>query len=212
MMPLRFSTQDHDRISLAIRDAEKQTAGEIYAVFARQSHDGTALAFAMALALCLAISLIASLIAALVGHPVNALTLALGQGLGAGLLCLALWRVPALRQLFVPNFVASAAAAKVAQAQFLAHNLHVTSGRTGVLLFVSEAEHYAEVIADSGIHQHVSEADWQQIVDVLTKAARQDQLVEGFVEAIRRSGALLSVHFPPTAHGRNELPDRLVEM
>lgn len=211
-MPLRFSAQDHDKISQAIRDAEAHTSGEIYAVFARKSHDGTSLAFAMALALCMAIGFFASLVAAMIDHPVNALTLSVGQVIGAGLLCLALWLFPALRRVFVPDSVANAAAAKVARAQFLAHNLHITAGRTGVLLFVSEAEHYAEVIADTGIHQHVAKAEWQEIVDLLTQAAQKDRLVDGFIEAIGRSGTLLSVHFPATAEGRNELPDRLVEI
>ena len=36
--------------------------------------------------------------------------------------------------------------------QFLSRNIHVTTARTGVLLFVSLAERYAEIVADSGIN------------------------------------------------------------
>ena len=35
--------------------------------------------------------------------------------------------------------------------QFLVQNLHTTSGRTGVLLFVSVAERYAQIVADKAI-------------------------------------------------------------
>ena len=43
-----------------------------------------------------------------------------------------------------------------AMKQFLARNVHLTTARTGVLLFVSLAERYAEVVADAGINSQVS--------------------------------------------------------
>ena len=39
--------------------------------------------------------------------------------------------------------------------QFAAHGLQHTKLRTGVLIFVSVAERYAEVLADAGIDQKV---------------------------------------------------------
>lgn len=211
-MPLRFNRQDHERVAASIARAENGTSGEIYAVFARASADVTPISYAVALALCIVSGLLTALVAALAGHEVAALDLAFGQVVGACLLLALLRAVPRLRRLFVPGFLARMAAARVAREQFLAHNLQSTSGRTGVLLFLSEAEHYAEVIADEGIAARVPPEAWTGIVDTLTRAGRDDRLSDGFVEAVAAAGALLAQHFPQDDAGLNEIPDRLVEI
>jgi putative membrane protein len=96
--------------------------------------------------------------------------------------------------------------------QFLAHNIHLTGERTGVLLFLSMEERYAEVIADSGIDARVGQEDWDRIVGLLVSHAGKDRLAEGFCEAVREVGALLARHFPPRPNDRNELDDHLVEI
>ena len=52
--------------------------------------------------------------------------------------------------------------------QFLVQNLHTTKGRTGVLIYVSFAERYAEVIADDGIYKKVPPETWERVVRELT--------------------------------------------
>jgi len=37
----------------------------------------------------------------------------------------------------------------------------LTHGHSGVLLFVSMAERYVEIVADKGIHEKIGEARWQ---------------------------------------------------
>jgi len=39
--------------------------------------------------------------------------------------------------------------------QFLAQGIHLTERRTGVLIFASVAERYAEIVADNGINAKV---------------------------------------------------------
>ena len=211
-MPLRFTKQDHDRVAAAIARAENGTSGEIYAVFARASADVTPISYAVAMALCIVSGFLAAVLAALAGHAVAAVDLAFGQVVGACLLLALLRFAPRLRRLFVPGFLARMAAARVAREQFLAHNLQSTARRTGVLLFLSEAEHYAEVIADDGIAAQVPPEAWTGIVDTLVRAGRDDSLADGFVEAIAAAGALLAQHFPQDDAGLNEIPDRLVEI
>jgi putative membrane protein len=78
--------------------------------------------------------------------------------------------------------------------QFLARNVHVTAERTGVLIFVSLAEHYAEVVADSGINAKVQQKDWDDVIRDLTNAAARNALADGFVVAITAVGKHLAVH------------------
>ena len=100
-------------------------------------------------------------------------------------------------------------ASSLARRQFLEQGLHHTAGETGVLIFVSEAEHYVEILADRGIDEHVGHERWQAIVDAFTARVKAGETVEGFIECVDACGALLALHVPAT-HERNELPNHLV--
>jgi len=100
-------------------------------------------------------------------------------------------------------------ASNLARRQFLEQNLHHTVGSTGVLIFVSEAERYVEILVDEGISRHLDNEVWEGIVKRFTEQVRQGQTVQGFVSCIEACGELLSQHVPLT-HERNELPNRLV--
>ncbi len=94
--------------------------------------------------------------------------------------------------------------------QFLAQNLHTTPGRTGVLIFVSVAERYAEIVADAEIARHVDEFGWRSIVDDLTAKIGAGDAVSGFLAAIRAVAIPLAAHFPPTSHPHHLLPNHLI--
>jgi putative membrane protein len=94
--------------------------------------------------------------------------------------------------------------------QFLAHGLHVTEARTGVLIFAALADHQVEVIADEGIHACVSPEVWADAVAALTEGLRRNQPVEGMQQAIALCGNVLAEQFPPRSADINEVPDRLV--
>src|SRR5262245_60240827 len=105
-----------------------------------------------------------------------------------------------VRLALVPRRVKHARAHRRAVEQFLAQNMHTTVGRTGVLIFVSVAEHYAEVLADAAIHARVPEGVWQTVVDDLTDHIGKGQAGDGFVRAIAAVGEHLARHFPPDTH------------
>ncbi len=100
-------------------------------------------------------------------------------------------------------------AAQLARHHFLEQNLHHTKGSTGVLIFVSEAEHYVEIIADSGINQHVRPEEWQSIIDAFVARIHNREIAAGFLECVNACGALLKIHVPATEQ-KNELPNRMV--
>ena len=115
-----------------------------------------------------------------------------------------------LRLALVPRSVKNDRAHAHAVEQFLAQNLHSARGRTGVLIFVSVAEHYAEIIADEEIYNCISKHVWQEIVDELINKIRKDDPVGGFISAIDSSGELLGEHFPPGQGESDELPNHLI--
>ena len=64
------------------------------------------------------------------------------------------------------------------------------------------------MIADEGIAQKVSNAEWQAAIDVLIGHIRDGRIAAGFAAATQRCGAVLAAHAPPDGSA-DELPDRL---
>ncbi len=123
-----------------------------------------------------------------------------------------LWLAPGMRIHLVPRRLRYRRAHDNAVRQFLARNVHITAERTGVLLFVSLAEHYAEVIADAGINRRVAQETWDGVVREMIDHARRGAVAAGFVTAVGSVGTLLAEHFPVGAVDANELDDHVVEI
>jgi len=200
---MELSEQDRKRISAAINAAEARTSGEIVCVLARASSDVTALPILIAAAIALALPW---LLMATTSLPVNRiLLLQIAAFLGfSALLCL-----PRIRVALVPRAVRRTVAHRVAMEQFVARGIAHTKDRTGILIFVSLAEHYARVIADEGIAARVPQAEWQGALDALIAHVRSGRIADGFIVAIEQCGNLLAKHFPRTQASRDELPDRI---
>ncbi len=117
---------------------------------------------------------------------------------------------PGLRFALVPRSVMRNRAHQRAMQQFVAQDIYTTAGHTGVLIFVSVAERYAEIVVDSAVHQLVPDEEWKSIIDQLTAEIGQGHAAKGLIEAIRRTGEHLATHFPPSAAKENLLPNHLV--
>lgn len=201
-----ITESDKSRVTAAIRAAEQRTAGEIYCVIARSSSDYWLVPVAWAAA--------AALFAPL---PMLALTdwsapvVYLLQIIAFLLLGMVLSH-PSLRFRVVPRQARHDQAHAEAMRQFYAHQIDKTQHRTGVLIFVSAAERYVEVVADAGINDKVSRIVWDDAVHALVSAVKDGRPGDGFVAAIERCGAILAQHFPPGALNRDELPDKLIEI
>jgi putative membrane protein len=197
---------DNRRIADAIAQAEQATAGEIVAVIAPASGNYlfTPYLWAGLAALALPWPLIF-----FTWWPVQYIYVLQLAVYGALLLLLAPW--PA-RLALVPRSVKRAQAHRRALAQFLAQNLYTTVGHTGVLIFVSVAEGFAEILADAAISAKVPQSEWDAIVTDLTQHIGRGEAAEGFVRAIRAVGAHLARHYPPLEQGGKPktLPNHLI--
>jgi len=118
-------------------------------------------------------------------------------------------RLPAVTTYLVPASVRHWRAGNLARRQFLEQNLHQTIDGTGILIFVSEAERYVEILVDRGISSRLDDNVWQALIDVFTQHVRDGETLQGFLGCIEACGELLAAHVPVT-QTRNELPNRLV--
>jgi putative membrane protein len=198
-----LSNDDRRRISAAIRAAEQRTSGEIVCVLAETSTAGTALPVLIAAALALALPW------ALVAFTDMTVQRILLLQLLAFVVLIAIGCLPAVHAALTPRWMRRALAHRMAQAQFIMRGIARTSDRSGVLIFVSYAEHYARIIADDGIAARVPQREWQETVDALIAHMREDRIAEGFIVSIEMCADKLATHFPRAASDRSELPDRI---
>ncbi|HEX3442116.1 MAG TPA: hypothetical protein VHT93_17385 [Pseudolabrys sp.] len=201
-----ITAADTERVAAAIRAAEEKTAGEIFCVVTHASSSYRLVPIAWAALVALLVPL---LLIYLTKWPAGTIYLA---QLVAFIVTAAILSLPAVRYRIVPRQAMRERAHAEAMRQFLGHGLHLTEDRTGVLIFASIAEHYAEIVADTGIHAKVGKEVWEDAIAAMIVAIKDRRAGDGFVGAIERCGAVLAEHFPPGAVNRNELPNKLVVM
>lgn len=205
---IRFSAADKTRITAAIHAAEKSTSGEFVAVVAHASDHYVFLPLVWSAIL----ALLFPGVCLLAGLPVRWIHLYQLQLLIFIVLTVLLLSIPGLHLKLIPRRVKHARASRLAQAQFYRQGVQLTPHHSGVLLFVSLAERYVEIVADRGIHEKLGEAHWQRIIATFVAQVRRGDVVDGFVNAIGACGAAMAEHYPPDPDDTNELSDGLIEL
>lgn len=207
-----LTAAEHETLSGAIAAAEMHTSGEVYCVVARRSDSYLLPSAFVVTAIMLVVSLgVAAMLEWywIVLRP--SLFVAVQLAALAGIVAV-LWFAPGLRIRFVPRALRYRRAHMMATSQFLSRNIHRTTRRTGVLIFVSLAERYAEIVADAGINDRVPQERWNEMVAVLIDEAAAGRLANGLERTIEAVGMLLAAEFPPDSLNENELDDHVAEI
>lgn len=199
-----LNEQEQRKVAEAIARVEHDTDAELVTVLAARADDYAYIPLLWA-------SLVALVVPGVVHYLSGWLTLhtLLMVQWGTFIVLCLLFKIPKVTTHLIPRSVRHWRASNLARRQFLAQNLHHTVGGTGILIFVSEAERYVEILVDQGISSRLDNAHWDAIVAAFTQQVKQGQTLQGFVTCIDACGELLKVHVPVT-HVRNELPNRLV--
>jgi putative membrane protein len=117
-----------------------------------------------------------------------------------------------LRLLLTPGATKHRRVRRRAIAIFQAAAAGRTTGRTGILIYLSLAERRAEIIADEAILKLTDDHTWGEAMEALIEHVREGRVGEGICAAVERVGAVLSEHFPRSAVDSNEIPDKLIEL
>jgi len=223
---MQMDEADHAKVSTAIAAAEGSTAGEIVVVVTETSdpyHDVglhwallaliAVLAWAAACPSCLEWS--RDLI---VGGWSTEPSL---RELLTFLMILAVFKFTAvllilkyrpLRLALTPGATKTRRVRRRALTVFKAAAERRTSGRTGILIYLSMGERRAEIIGDEAITSMTTPETWGEAMAALLSHVRQGKVADGMVAAIERIGLVLAQHFPRAADDRNEIPDKLIEL
>ncbi len=223
---MRLSPEDHNLVTRAVAEAEAKSDGEIVTIVAGRSdayHD-VALHYAI-----LAMLVVPALLAFL---PQGWIDWAEGLMLGWNgefgrvalmivlfallilaflVVRLALAHMP-LRMKLTPGRTKSRRVHRRAVELFRSSCELKTRGRTGILLYLSLAEHRAEIIADEAIASQTEAEVWGEAMELLVDEVKAGRPGAGMAAAVARMGTVLAAVLPKSAADPNELPDRLIEL
>lgn len=223
---LILTDKDRAAISAAVAAAEEKSAGEIVTIMADRSdtyHDVALWWSAFVAFLALAVvgwfaPIYLGLIDRLSGtwqsewgpREVMGLAFVVATLKFAGMYLLQLWRP--LRLALVPGPLKHRRVRARAVMCFKIGAERRTHGRTGVLIYLSLAEHRAEIVADEAIAGKVAPEVWGDAMATLVGGIRAGNAAEGLCGAVAQVGTVLAQHFPRADDDTNELPDRLIEV
>ena len=202
-----LSPADRTRLAAAIAELEWRSSAELVVVVAHRSASYAAYGGLLAAA----IALLAGWSAAFIEPDLPAAHFALLQGLlllGGGALC---WLTP-IGVVIVPTAVKRARATALARLEFADLVNNRTRRKDGVLLFLSVAEHYIEIVADDAVAAVIPEERWRRMIGQFTAKAKGAPVGECLNGLVRDCAALLAEHFPPRPGQANELTDQVKEI
>jgi putative membrane protein len=226
MVMLKLSEADHALVTAAVSRAEKLSDGEIVTIVTGQSdsYDDVGLHYAV-----LAMLLVPTMLALL---PQSFLDWVMGLALGWN--AVIAWEVlmgfmlvklaivflvvrytlayRPLRMALTPRATKTRRVRRRAIELFRAGTEKRTTGRTGILLYLSLLEHRAEIVADKAINDVVDGDVWGEAMAILVENMKAGRPGEGMAKAVEAIGIVLARHFPRTVGDTNELPDRLIEL
>ena len=224
--PPILSAQDHSRVTAAVAAAEAHSAGEIVTIVADRS-DGYSdiamawsmlVAFAALMALAIAPDFYLGLYDRLTGgwatewshRGIFALAASFAMLKFLGMWLIQLWQP--LKFLLIPAPIKSERVRARAITCFRVGAERRTTGRTGILIYLSMREHRAEIVADEAIVGKVAPEVWGEAMAAMLVHIREGRVADGMIAAVEKVGAVLAEHFPRDGSDTNELPDRLIEV
>ena len=202
---VHLTQPDRDRISCAVREAEKQTTGEIVPMFVVQSDDYPGARWRLAIVTALLFGFLAYFFL----YDFDPVWILWAQipGLYFGYWLGSFGAV--LRPFLLSSKIDEEVRQRAVQA-FFSRDLHATKDRTGILIMASLLEHRVEILADTGINAKVSQDTWQGILTGMIGKIKSGDLTEGFCTAVRECGDVLAKDFPGTHDNPNEISDKII--
>jgi putative membrane protein len=213
--PLKKFINDQDIIKIenAVKEAERQTSGEIVPMIVARSYHYPlsdvigGFAFALPVALLLTYFIGGWL---WIGHHNMWLFLGL---ITIFFICFnqTVKRIDSLKRFFISDKEIEEEVEEAAVTAFFREGLYRTKDETGILIFISVFERRVWVLADRGINAKVKEGEWDAIVRMITEGIKNKNQTDGICKAIGETARILKEHFPKKADDKDELKNLIVE-
>lgn len=201
--------EDFDRITEAVRKAEKHTCAEIVPIIVRGSTPTGHVPWLVFLILFLAFWMLLPYVFELV--PVGPAWLwEFGALVLAALLGWFLSKFDIVARCLTSARDEILSVDRRALLEFHLSRITETRDQTGVLVFVSLLEHRAVVLADKKVSEKYPPETWERVLSDLIAKVKKSDFAGGMCTAIEELGEILATEFPHYEGDHNELADRLI--
>jgi putative membrane protein len=199
-----FDAGGEEALTESVRQVEAQTCAEI--VVAVRRHSGSylgarAIIGAACAAALLAFGLFSPWPFSLHSIFLEPILVGIAVGFGAGY-------VPALQRWVTLPGDRRHRVEVHARSTFVERGVGATTGRTGVLVYVSLLERDACVVADTGVTTKIPAAEWNAAIGDIERAAQRVK-ASAVARAITGLGPVIARHLPRSHDDVNELPDEV---
>lgn len=199
-----FDSGGEQALTDAVKDVEAHTCAEIVVVVRRHSgsyRDARAIIGAACAAALLAFGLFSPWPFSLHSIFLEPILVGIAVAFGAGY-------IPAIQRWVTLPGERRRRVEVHARSMFVERGVGATTGRTGMLVYVSLLERDACVVADTGVTTKVLAAEWNTAVSGIEQAARRVKAT-AVARAITALGPVLARHLPRSQDDVNELPDEV---
>ena len=222
----RLSPEDHALVTAAVAQAETQSDGEIVTIVAGRSDAYHDVALHYAILMMLIVPAMLAMLpqgwidwaeGLMLGwngeftRAASMIVLFVLLALAFLIVRLALAWMP-LRMALTPGRTKSRRVHRRAVQLFRSGCELKTLGRTGILIYLSLAEHRAEIVADEAIASHVEPEVWGEAMEAMIELVKAGRSGEGMAAAVEKVSLVLARVVPKSSDNPNELPDRLIEL
>jgi putative membrane protein len=199
-----FRDEAKKRAASAVKTVESQTSAEVVIAVRKRAADYRAADYHFGLVLLGLVVLYM-----LVSPQVYAIEMIVAEGFGAFLIgTLLSANVAPVRRLLLRGKMLADNVQTAGHAAFYELGISRTSGRNGLLVFVSAFEKQALVVPDIGIDPSKLGADYTAALGSIQDAAKKMDF-EAFVASVEKLGPVLGKAMPRSADDVNELPDEV---
>ena len=201
-----FTAGEKAEIAAAIKEVEKNTAGEIAVMVVDESDsypEGNILAGII----------IGGLLSLVITDLFFEDSLTVFAIFFAGLSLATGWitdNVPALKRIFISKNRSAEMVREQAVQFFYEKGLHKTRDATGVFFFISLFEHKVWILADTGIYSRISQQELQVYATDMAQGIRQGGAAAILCREIAKLGEVLAEHFPARQDDENELGNGVI--
>jgi putative membrane protein len=201
-----FNDSEMAEIAAAIKEVEKNTAGEIAVMVVDESDSYPEANILAGLILGGLVSLVITELF-LYDSLTYFIILLTGASLFIGWMA---EHLPALKRLFISKNRLDELVREQAIQSFYEKGLYKTRDATAVFFFISLFEHKLWILADEGINSKISDYDLRVYAREMADGIKQGRAAEVLCIEIGKLGELLAEHFPARHDDEDELPNQVI--
>jgi putative membrane protein len=213
--PSFLSTQEAADLDALVTDIEARTGTQIVPAIVGKSDTYVELPWT-AFALGASLAALALVLAdawrpqwSVSSTAIRHVTMVLGPAAAAALLAIF---APPFARLFLRPARSAVEVRQYADSLFLQRGLFATRRRTAILILVSLFERRIEIVADTGCHERITDADWRAVIAKMAPLLRERRPGDALREALAAVDALLQAKGFVRGDGDvDDLPNRAIE-